>query len=206
VGVCDETTEELVLILQRGADAETYFRCLYERYYTQLKRFFLRKGLSNEDAQELTHDTFFSVYKNLEGLRESGQFEAWMFRIALNAFRNRLEKTKAQKRTASIVELKAEENENPLEEIAGDAPSPLEEIIDEEQRSQFNEAMLSLPEQMRKCLYLKIAHDYSHEQIAQALGIAVNTVKAHLFQARNALRKQLGETHAVIKAESKKNK
>ena len=194
MSVCPDTNEETIKTLRRGLETNFYFRCLYEKYFSQVRLFFLRKKISADDALELTQDVFFSVYQNLESLREIAGFEAWLFRIALNAFRNHLEKNKAAKRSAVLVELESEsEEKNLLETIAADVLTPLETVLENEREQIFRAAMNDLPEQMRKVFYLKIVREMSNGEIALALGVSTNTVKAHIFQARQKLRERLAE-------------
>lgn len=192
MSVCPDTNEEIIKTLQRGLETDFYFRCLYERHFSRTRNFFLRKKLSPEDAIELTQEVFFSVYQNLEALRDANDFEGWLFRISLNAFRNHLEKNKARKRAGIMVELENEdEDKNLLETLAADVLSPLENLIETERERHFRSAMNELPEQMRRVFYMKIVGELTSPEIAAALGISVNTVKAHIFQARQKLREQL---------------
>lgn len=194
MSVCRETNEEIIAALRRGLETDFYFRCLYERYFSRVRLFFIRKKMSPEDALELTQEAFFSVYQNIEALRQPADFEAWLFRIALNAFRNHLEKSKAGKRAAVLVELESEDEEkNLLDVIAADVLSPLENVLEAEREHFFRLAMNELPEQMRKVFYLKIVREMKSGEISAALGISVNTVKAHVFQARQKLRQSLSE-------------
>jgi RNA polymerase sigma-70 factor, ECF subfamily len=190
--VCPDKNEDTLIALQRGLETDFYFRCLYERHFSRTRLFFLRKKLSPDDALELTQEVFFSVYQKIEALREPADFEAWLYRIALNTFRNHLEKGKAHKRAGVTVELENEdEDRNLLEIIAADVASPLEKLVEAERERLFRQAMDDLPEQMRKVFCLKIINEMTSPEIAVALGISVNTVKAHIFQARQKLREQL---------------
>lgn len=194
MSVCPETIEETINALRHGLENDFYFRCLYERYFSRTRLFFQRKKLSPDDALELTQEVFFSVYQNLEALREPNDFEAWLYRIALNAFRNYLEKSKAGKRAAVLVELESEtEEKNLVEKIAADVLSPLENLLEVERDRHFRRAMNNLPEQMRRVFYLKIVREMTSAEISAALGISANTVKAHVFQARQKLRERLTE-------------
>lgn len=194
---CPETIEEIISALKQGIENDFHFRCLYERYFSRTRLFFIRKKLLPEDALELTQEVFFSVYQSLESLRQASDFEAWLYRIALNTFRNHLEKSKAGKRAVILVELENEDDEKNLsEKIAADVLSPLENLLENERERHFRRAMNKLPEQMRRVFYLKIVREMSSSEIASALGISVNTVKAHVFQARQKLQKQLTEDAA----------
>lgn len=151
MSVCPETNEETINALRRGLETDFYFRCLYERHFSRTRLFFIRKKLSPDDALELTQEVFFSVYQKLAALRDPADFEAWLYRIALNAFRNHLEKTKAGKRAGIVVELENEdEARNLLEKIASDVANPLENLVEAERERIFRQAMEELPEQMRR--------------------------------------------------------
>lgn len=193
MSACRETNEEIISALRRRLETDYHFRCLYERYFSRARLFFLRKKLSPEDALELTQEVFFSVYQNIEALRQPDGFEAWLFRIALNAFRNHLEKLKAGKRAGALVELENEDDEekNLLETIASDDLGPLENLLAAERERVFRLAAAELPDQMRRVFYMKIVSELTSAEIAAALGISVNTVKAHVFQARQKLRESL---------------
>lgn len=191
---CPEKIEEIIDHLRRAAETDFHFRCLYERYFSRTRLFFLRKKLSPDAALELTQEVFFSVYQNLENLREPSDFEAWLYRIALNAFRNHLEKSKAGKRSGVTIELESEDEENNLlERIAAAVLSPLDDLLVAERERAFRRALDDLPEQMRRVFYLKVVREMTSGEIARALGISVNTVKAHVFQAKQKLRERLTE-------------
>lgn len=192
MSACLETNEEIIAALRQAVKTDYHFRCLYERYFSRVRLFFVRKRLTPEDALELTQNVFFSVYQNIDRLRQPDGFESWLYRIALNAFRNHLEKSKAGKRAAVLVELENETDEqNLLEQIAADVSSPLENLLAGERERIFRLAMNDLPEQMRRVFYLKIVRELTSGEVAAALGISVNTVKAHVFQARQKLRERL---------------
>jgi DNA-directed RNA polymerase specialized sigma24 family protein len=77
----DKTDEELAREIKRGLNVEENFGQLYERHYAQIRRFFLRKRFSPEDSDELTQETFLSVYNGLKGFRQESSFDSWMFSI-----------------------------------------------------------------------------------------------------------------------------
>ena len=193
MGFCDETTEELILKFGQGVESDAHFRCLFERYYARVCLFFRRQGLLPEDAEELTQTTLLSVYKNLADLREPPQFVGWLFRIARNTLRNHWERGQTQKRSARLVELNAERDglANWDDLLAAPGTGPLDALLEAERLQLLRAAMTELPEQMRRCLHLRVAQEMTINEIAAALGLAPNTVKAHLFQARRALATKL---------------
>jgi RNA polymerase sigma-70 factor (ECF subfamily) len=193
MGICDETTEELILNFRHEIDADACFRCLFERYYGRVFIFFRRQGLVPEDAEELTQSTWLAVYKNLADLRDPPQFVGWLFRIAQNTLRNHWERGQTQKRTARLVELDAtrEGSADWDDLLATPAGGPLDALLEAERLQKLRSAMAALPEQMRRCLHLRVVQEMTINEIATALGLAPNTVKAHLFQARRTLATKL---------------
>lgn len=189
------TPEEAIQAIKRGFNVEENFRWLFERHHAQILRFFRRKGFDPEDCRDLTQETFVSVYKGLGDLRHEEQFESWLFAIAHNVWCSSIEKRSAQKRSAVILSLDAAvETDDRLslaERIPDDAADPLGIALEQERLEKLHGAMQHLPQQMKRCVQLRVVHDLSHAEIARLMGISVNTVKAHLHQARSTLRTQL---------------
>jgi RNA polymerase sigma-70 factor (ECF subfamily) len=61
--------------------------------------------------------------------------------------------------------------------------------MEKQKQQMLYEAMRELPEQMRRCVELRVIHDLSYEEIAKVMGISTGAVKAHLNKAK----KKLGE-------------
>lgn len=177
-----------ILAYQSGDDRESSFRWLYRTHHHALVRFFAAKGLPQEECQDLTQETFFRVYKGLEAYEHRERFAAWLYRLAANVFRKRLRASGAAKRTG--YEMQVDDSTDALFE---DAPPQLDALLHDERRQALRRAVRELPEQMRQCLTLRLYHALSYREIAVVMRIKIDTVKAHLFQARKRLREQLSE-------------
>lgn len=194
------TTGALLEELNKNGNQEAVFRYLFEAYYVRVQRFFQVRGLPPEDCRDLTQETFLAVFKGLRSLREEEHFEGWLFTIALNVWRREIETRKAAKRSAQVVSLDAETADDfdssfKLElRAVGTGYNPAEFVLEKEQSESLLEAIHQLPEQMRRCIYLRVKKDLLPQEIADLLGLSVNTVKAHLQQAQKALRQKLGTT------------
>lgn len=198
----EKTTEELVSELQQGRAREENFRLLYERYYGRLFRFFRNKQLPPEDCRDLIQKVFISVYKGLGGFRHDSHFETWLFKIALNSYVSEVEHRRAAKRDAvevPIGEGPSDEGAGPASyRVADDRPDPAVELLDKEKLEKMREAMGELPEQMRRCVQLRVAKELSYQEIASVMGISINTVKAHLHQSQKVLREKLGKYFGAL--------
>ena len=58
------------------------------------------------------------------------------------------------------------------------------------------QAMADLPPQMRRGVELRVNQDLKYREIAVLMGVSIDTVKAHLFQARQMLKARLGNYFA----------
>jgi RNA polymerase sigma-70 factor (ECF subfamily) len=145
---------------------------------------------------DLTQETFLGIYTGIGSFRGEAGFETWMWKIANNACRKRLRWWSAEKRAGEEVPLEGEEEieaGSPGTFPAASVPGPGETALDRERSRVLREAIEGLPEQMRKCLMLRVYQDLKYREIAVVLRLSVETVKAHLFQARKRLLEELDD-------------
>lgn len=191
----DRDPAEVIRQIKQGLNVEANFHWLFVRHHAQLRRFFRRKGFDPEACADLTQDVFVSVYKGLKDLRQEEQFESWLFAIAHNVWCSVIESQTAQKRSATVLSLEVdgESDDRPsiAARLADPNADPLNVALQKEKLEKLHEALMHLPKQMRHCAQLRVVHEMSYAEIADLMGISVNTVKAHLHQAQKALRAQL---------------
>jgi len=191
----DRDPVELIREIKQGLNVEDNFHRLFDRHYAQILRFFRRKGFDTEDCRDLTQETFVSVYKGIKELRQDEQFESWLFAIAHNVWCRMIEKQSAQKRSLKVLSLEQEsgsDDQPPIaDRIADGRADPFTVTLEKEKLEKLSEALDHLPQQMRRCTQLCVVHQLSYAEVAALMDISVNTVKAHLHQARKALRTKL---------------
>ena len=174
--------------LRAGEDPQYNFRIVFESYNRPLQRFFTRKGFSPSDALDLTQETFLGIFKGLKGLREETRFEAWLYKVATTTYLKRVRAGSAAKRTG----LEVEHDETILADPkVGSSGQQLQGVLEDERRQVMREAIAELPDQMRKCMTLRIYHELPYREIATMMKIKIDTVKAHLFQGRARLKAKL---------------
>jgi RNA polymerase sigma-70 factor (ECF subfamily) len=184
---------------QAGLNREENFRLLFDQYAPLICRFFEKRGFSTEECRDLTQETFICVYKGVETFRRESQFETWLFQIASNIYRTELRRRLADKRAGQHAswESTVEQEQSASERMERGHPAsrqnPLDEVLAKEGRRLLREAMEELPDQMRNCLMLRVYQGFSYQEIAAAMQISVETVKAHLYQARHRLKSKLAD-------------
>ncbi|HEY4389007.1 MAG TPA: RNA polymerase sigma factor [Ktedonobacteraceae bacterium] len=157
-------------ILQGSQEAAN---TLFYRYYDRIFHFLLLNRVSNrEDARDLTQDTFRKAWENLENLRNTERFDAWLYRIAKNLATDYFRRRRPQ---TSLEELPYEEERNLPDENWVLA------------YMHFQQVLLEMPEKERKCLQLMV-NGLSHEEIANCLKLEIKTVDAYISKGRKKLR------------------
>ena len=183
-----------------GTGPEEGFRQIFDEHYRKVFLFFVRRGFPEEECEDLAQEVFLRVYKHLDSFRGEARVETWLFQIAANLYRNTLRGRAALKRHAlevvldEAVLIASPEPTGPLREPA--EPGPFELVFAKERSRILRRAIEELPSQMRRCLLLRIDQDLKYREIAELLRISIETVKAHLFQARQLLRVRLGADFA----------
>ena len=189
--------QDRVTELQAGIQPEENFKGLFEHYHGIMLRFFAKRGFTSEECQDLAQESFFRIHKNIDSYRGEGPFEGWLFQIAANVYRNRIRDQNAGKRWAHedslesfLVEVSGiTDGSNPL---GASGPSgPLEGYLEKERLKVLAIALGELPEQMRRCVILRIHQELKYREIAAVMRISIETVKAHLYQARRRLKHHL---------------
>ena len=170
------------------------FEALYQSFYRRVVYFFRQRGLPAEDADELAQETFLRAHRSWQSFRGEASRETWIYEIATNIFKNWIRDRNALKKQHIEVSLSppADAEESPSPESTLRDPGDLadQQAIDAELLGQLRSLLPLLPPQRRQCLELRL-RDLEYQQIAQLMGISIETVKSHLYQARETLRKLL---------------
>ncbi len=184
----NDPIQEAIRAFQAGADRERSFQVLFRRYHPAIRRFFARRGARPEECLDLTQEVFLGVYRGLETYRPEARFETWLYRIATTTYLKRLRSQSTAKRKGEEVATEEVEGFEPALAAGG---AQLEELLEGEQKLALRRAVAELPDQMRRCLLLRIQQEMKYREIATLQRISIQTVKAHLFQAKKRLRQHL---------------
>jgi RNA polymerase sigma-70 factor (ECF subfamily) len=183
--------------IQAGIDVDESCRQLHDLHYRKIISFFRRKGFSLEESRDLTQEAFSRVFKAIATFRRESRFERWLFEIATNIFRNELRWKGAEKRDAVelSINISPEEDGIPVQvvEPVSQEQSALDSMLKREQRARLSLALQELPPQMRTCCVLRYQRGMKYQEIATVMKISIETVKAHLHQARKRLIERMGD-------------
>lgn len=174
-----------------GEERDEAFYAIFIHFYPLVRRFFSRRAVPPGDVEDLVQETLLRVYLGLEQFRREGPFEGWIFHIAANVYLNAVRRMSAPKRSSEIA---LDGTSDPIEDpISGKRipDEPLGQVLDLERQTLVHRAIEGLPTQMRRCVELRVGQDMKYREIAEVLRLSIDTVKAHLFQARKRLQHEL---------------
>ncbi|MCS7196900.1 MAG: RNA polymerase sigma factor [Aquificaceae bacterium] len=165
--------EELIKRIARGE--EKALRELIRTMQGRVYAYCLSLVACHEDAEELTSEVFYQVWKSAKNFKGRSKATTWLFGIARNLCMNHLRKKKVQ-----FMEL-----------MEGDAVYTPEEEEPEYDPEVIKRAMEELSPAHREVLYLAFYEELSYGEIASLLGIPENTVKTRVFHAKKKLKELL---------------
>ncbi len=174
----EPTDEALAARLQAGDTAA--FETLVRRHERRLYNLAYRMLGRPDDARDAVQDALLSCYRRIETFRADARFTTWMHRIVVNACYDML-----RKRVPEPVD-PAELPEAPSAgHLLGDPAEAAAATAD------VHRGLQHVPVEFRAALVLHDLLDVSVEDVADALGVPVGTVKSRLHRGRAALGRAL---------------
>ncbi len=159
-----------------------------ERKYGNRLKILASRMVSEEDAEECVNDTYLAVWNSVPPNRPEYLF-AYAAKICRNLALNKVEQSKAAKRSAVVVELSAELIQCiPDNTLAKDETGLRELII---------RFLSGLPEEKRKLFLRRYWYGESVKELAKAYGCRESKVKSILFRLRKQLWNELKKEDAV---------
>ena len=139
-----------------------------------------------DEASEAVQEAFLATWQGLHTFRGEARFSTWLYRVVYHCCLRVLEQRRRDTRNLDAVTAQAEYRAT-LE--AGQEVQTL--VTERERQEHLQQAIQQLPGKYRAVLILRHLQDLTYEEIAQALGLPIGTIKTHLFRARNLLKERL---------------
>jgi RNA polymerase sigma-70 factor, ECF subfamily len=184
---------KLIRAFQNGEKAA--FDALVLRYKERVFNLCIRFLGDYHEAEDTAQDVFVKVYNSLKKFRFESSFFTWLYRIAVNSCKNRVNSLEFRFRKSnaridiSDDALKGFEREN----MADQPLNPAAELQNKEMMKILQKAINSLPSDQKAVVILRDIQGMSYEEITDITGFKLGTIKSRLSRARNSLREKLGD-------------
>jgi RNA polymerase sigma-70 factor (ECF subfamily) len=179
-------SDDLHLIAECLQGHPAAFGELVRRHQDRLFNTVFRMVDNAEDAQDIVQEAFLNAYQSLESFKGDSLFFTWLYRIAVNTAIS----FKRKKRVMVRIDGPGGETVlEPLDQSELTRPGHAMEQAEQEQRIQ--RALGRLSPEHRAVLVLKDMEGQKYEEMAEALGVPIGTIRSRLHRARLELREVL---------------
>ena len=186
--VADDADAQLLRAHARG-DPHA-FGDLLERYRGRILHLVrCRVGARSVWVEDVAQDVFVQVHRKAGTFEGRSSVKTWLYAVAINVCRDH---QRRQRRALQAVPVPIDTVE-PLAELPDASLDPLERLEQQERDRLVRDAFETLGTAHRTVLYMRDHEDMSYEQIADALGVPVGTVRSRLHNARAALADALAQ-------------
>lgn len=185
------TDAELMAGTKTG-DRDAFAR-LVERHADSLVSYLARLTGSPDTAEDLAQETFLRLYRTADRYRETGYFQAYLYRIATNLAKS---ERRRRLRWRSLHPLLAASTPERVEASAS------RRLLGRELGQALERAIAALSPKLRAPILLHEVEGLPVAEVARALGCRPGTVKSRLHRARKRLERALAPLHGPSRTES----
>ena len=187
---------EVMLIERLRAQDSSVLEILMERYSPRIYRVAFGITRSHGDAEEVVQDVFVTLFRKIDSFEGRAALGTWLYRVAANAalIKRRGKRAEVEVHLEDYLPtFKADgHREGDRTMLLADwSETPERELLSGEAREILEEGLALLPDHYRAILVLRDVEELSNEEVAEALGESVASVKSRLHRARMALREVL---------------
>jgi RNA polymerase sigma-70 factor (ECF subfamily) len=181
MGIRKKTDTELVNLLIR--DNETAFSELYVRYKDKLHYFCLSLLKSEEETNDIVQEIFIRLWESRIFINPDLSFSSFLYTIARNRILNYFRDMDIDAKAKSILA-----QNKPVEEDVIES-----NLIYTEYQNILKEAIEQLSPQRKKIFNMSRMDNLTHKEIAEQLGISVNTVQEHISESLRFIKTYFGK-------------
>ena len=175
----------LILRATEDSDQKAYAE-LMERYRDSIFHLCRKMVFNDDDADDLTIETFGKAFQRLKQYTPAFAFSTWLFKIASNHCIDFIRKKRINALSLDRG-IATEEGDNIQFTLKDEAPDPIETLEKKQRVEKMRLVVSELKPRYRRLVELRYFEEYSYDEIALELDLPLGTVKAQLFRARDIL-------------------
>ncbi len=190
LGLADPDAE---VIDQIRAGQKEAFENIVVRYNRRIYAVAYRYVNNSEEAADITQEIFIRVWEKLETFRGDSKFSTWLFQLAGNHCKNKLKALKRRRwfQNESLESNPAGDDRGPVRQHESSDPGPGELLNGARMQQLVRVKLEELPEDQRAVLKMRDIDDLDYDEIAEATGLALGTVKSRIHRGRIELAKKI---------------
>ncbi len=175
-GTAEQDDPELLLAIKNGDHAA--FKKFFEKHHSYLYHFLLKKGISEQQAEDLVQQAFVMIWDKRDSIDETKSLRSYLFRIAYTRMLNVFRDTK-----------KFDENADFATEESGHETD--QQLEAKELGNAIEASIASMPEKRQVVFRLCFIQEFTYKEAAETLDVSVKTIENHMGLALKELRGKL---------------
>lgn len=179
----DISNKKLRTKIQEAKNGEQFaFNFLLDTFWTYVYHFQLSKTKNDEDAEDITIQTFSKAFDKIDTFNEEYQFKTWLISISKNVYIDFLRKRK------SFISIETtKEQEEQVYRVVDDSPTPEDKIITEQNLAKLLRDIKQLKPKYQEVIHLRFFQELSYKEIAEKTNESINNIKVKLLRAKKLL-------------------
>lgn len=169
-------------IAKAKAGNQMAFSHLLDSFWNDVYGFQLIRTKNENDAEDITIQTFSKAFDKIDTYDESYEFKTWLITISKNIHVDLI-----RKRKRSILQSTDSGNQDVIRKVLDDAPTAEDQLITEQNLNSLLTHIKKLKPHYRKVINLRYFNELSYAEIASELGEPINNVKVKLLRAKKLL-------------------
>ena len=170
---------------------------LMDRYQSAIFHLINRMVFSEDDAEDLTIESFTKAFKRLHQYTPAFAFSTWLFKIASNHTIDFIRKKRINALSLDRGFSNAEGDRMEIS-VKDEGLDPMEALQKQERIERMREVVSQLKDRYKRLVELRYFEEKSYEEISEELNLPLGTVKAQLFRARDMMAKVLESSRETI--------
>lgn len=179
-----EVNKEKLLkkIIKAKEGKQSAFNFLLDSFWGSVYNFQLKNTNNDEDAEDITIQTFSKAFDKISSFDEQYKFKTWLITISKNVYIDFIRKKKS-----SISTETTKEQEEKIYSVVDDSPTPEDKIITEQNLAKLLRDIKKLKPKYQEVINLRYFQELSYKEISEQINEPMNNVKVKLLRAKKLL-------------------
>lgn len=158
------------------------FSFLLDSFWNDVYSFQLQRTKNENDAEDVTIQTFSKAFDRIHTFDENFQFKTWLITISKNVHIDLV-----RKRKNSITNQASQMEDETMYNLADDAPSAEDLLITEQNLATLLQCIKKLKPHYQEVIHLRYFQEMTYEEISDHIKEPMNNVKVKLLRAKKLL-------------------
>jgi len=169
------------------------FQEIYKEFYPKIVRYLSKLTDNKDDAEDLSQDVFIKVNSGLEKFEGRSKLSTWIYKIATNTANDYFRSVAFQKGTKQTLSgAFLEENKADKNVWTGEKANTSDQMLEKKEMKDCIKRYVDDVNLNYKTVFILSEYEgLKNQEIAEILGLSLDTVKIRIYRARTQLKKKM---------------